>query len=153
LSSCKSSRSAKIVTKKSKVEANTATSSIANSVVSNAISFDGVRYKYGGTTRKGMDCSGLIYTAFANEDIALPRVSRDMAKKGIRIRLNQVGKGDLIFFKTTKSRNVINHVGLVTSTSNGNIKFIHATSSKGVITSSLSEHYWKSSFVEARRIL
>lgn len=153
MSSCKSSRSAKIVTKKSKVEANTATSSIANSVVSNAISFDGVRYKYGGTTRKGMDCSGLIYTAFANEDIALPRVSRDMAKKGIRIRLNQVGKGDLIFFKTTKSRNVINHVGLVTSTSNGNIKFIHATSSKGVITSSLSEHYWKSSFVEARRIL
>jgi cell wall-associated NlpC family hydrolase len=153
LNSCKSARSGRIVTKKSKTETKSYKPSLANTVVTNAIAFEGVRYKYGGTTKRGMDCSGLIYTAFREEDILLPRISRDMAKSGSKINLNQVEKGDLIFFKTSKSRNVINHVGLVTSITNGDIKFIHATSSKGVLTSSLSQHYWKSAFVEARRIL
>ena len=153
LSSCKSARSARVVTKKPKATKSIKKLTLANSVVNNAISFEGVRYKYGGTTKKGMDCSGLIYTAFQKEDIRIPRVSREMAKNGQRIKLKDVGKGDLIFFKTNKSSNDINHVGLVTSKAKGDVRFIHATSSKGVITSSLSELYWKSAFVEARRVL
>ena len=117
------------------------------------MSFKGTRYKFGGTTRKGMDCSGLVYVSFQSENISLPRVSRDMATQGRRIKLSQVDKGDLVFFKTSKNRKTINHVGLVVDAGRGNIKFIHSTSSRGVIISSLDERYWNDAFVEVRRII
>lgn len=130
----------------------TGSESKASNVVSNALKYQGVRYKFGGTTTSGMDCSGLIYTAFKEENVTLPRVSRDMAKRGKRIATNKAKEGDLVFFKTNKNRNVINHVGLIVTAKNG-IEFIHSSSSKGVIISSLNENYWKSAFVEVRRIL
>ncbi|NND64146.1 MAG: C40 family peptidase [Flavobacteriaceae bacterium] len=122
-------------------------------IIKHAQSFEGTRYKFGGTSKKGMDCSGLVYVSFKQEKIALPRISRDMAKKGIRIRLSETEKGDLVFFQTNKNRRVINHVGLVVEKKKGDIRFIHATSSKGVIVSSLDEKYWKNAFVEVRRII
>ncbi|GAB5398999.1 MAG: hypothetical protein Aureis2KO_05840 [Aureisphaera sp.] len=122
-------------------------------VVNHAQTFKGTRYKFGGTDKRGMDCSGLVYTSYKSENIELPRVSRDMAKKGIRIKLKEVQKGDLVFFKTNKNRNVINHVGLVVESRSGDIQFIHSTSSRGVIVSSLDEKYWKNAFVEVRRII
>ncbi len=100
-----------------------------------------------------MDCSGLIYTSFKKEKIALPRVSRDMAKEGKKISKEKISKGDLVFFKTNKNRNVINHVGLVVESKRGNILFIHSTSSRGVIISSLDEKYWRNAFVGGRRVL
>ena len=124
-----------------------------NKIVNHAKGFVGTRYKFGGTTRKGMDCSGLVYVSFKQENIALPRISRDMAKKGKPISKNNAKKGDLVFFKTNKNSNQINHVGLVTAVKGGQVYFIHSTSSKGVLTSSLEERYWKRAFVEARRVL
>ena len=124
-----------------------------DNVVANAITFKGVPYKFGGTTRKGMDCSGIIYVAYKSQNIQLPRVSRDMAKAGKKIALNTVSKGDLLFIKTNKSSRNINHVGLVVSNIKGQIRFIHSTSSKGVIVSLLSEKYWKKAFVKATKIL
>src|SRR5690554_738006 len=121
-------------------------------IIEYAKSFQGTRYKFGGTTSDGMDCSGLICTAFQKEAIALPRISRDMATEGSPISLNQVEPGDLVFFKTDNKR-VINHVGLVVETEKGAIKFIHSTTQLGVIISSLEENYWKRAFVEARRII
>ncbi|MDW5287924.1 C40 family peptidase [Formosa sp. PL04] len=115
--------------------------------------FEGVSYKYGGTTKKGMDCSGLVFETFKAYNIDLPRVSRDMAQEGIKVDIEDVKAGDLLFFHTNPKRNAINHVGLVVSATVGNVEFIHSTSSKGVITSSLAEHYWYYSFKEARRIL
>jgi cell wall-associated NlpC family hydrolase len=115
--------------------------------------FEGVRYKYGGTTTKGMDCSGLVYETFKAYDINLPRVSRDMALEGLKINIDDVKVGDLLFFQTNPKRKTINHVGLVVASSTGNVEFIHSTTSKGVITSSLAERYWYYSFKEARRIL
>ena len=125
----------------------------AHSIVAYANSFSGTKYKFGGTTKKGMDCSGLIYVAFKNENIHLPRISRDMATKGFPISLNEVQKGDLLFFQTSKNKRFINHVGLVTNISNNTVEFIHSTTSKGVITTSLSERYWQLAFKEARRLL
>ena len=152
LASCKSAKTTKIITKKKDTVVEHKNST-ANSIINHAVSFEGVRYKYGGTTKKGMDCSGLIYVSFKKENIDLPRMSRDMAKRGTKIKIVNVKEGDLLFFKTSKSRNVINHVGLVTKVNEESIRFIHATTSKGVLTSSLSERYWKNAFVEARRFL
>lgn len=120
------------------------------SIIKYAKSFDGTRYKYGGTTKKGMDCSGLVYTSFKKEDIILPRTSRAMSTQGKKIKLNKLQHGDLLFFKTSK-KNVINHVGIVVQTK-GEIKFIHASVSKGVTISSLNERYWKNCFTSIRRI-
>lgn len=124
-----------------------------DNIIDYAKTFEGTRYKYGGTTKKGMDCSGLIFTAFNKENIALPRISREMAKKGRKVSLSQVSEGDLVFFQTNKNRRVINHVGLVVETNRGEVFFIHSTTSRGVIVSSLDERYWKSAFVEVRRVI
>ena len=157
-SSCKSAKLAKRSNNTSSVSIKPKTISkaklaLANTIVDNARIFIGTKYKYGGITKKGIDCSGLIFVSFKKEDIDVPRVSRDMAKRGQRITLLNVQKGDLLFFRTSKSRKAINHVGLVVSSKRGTIDFIHSTTNKGVITSSLSEHYWKFAFIEARRIL
>lgn len=117
-----------------------------------AMEFLGTRYKYGGNTSEGMDCSGLVTTAFLKEDISLPRTSRDISLQGERINLDEVVRGDLLFFQTNSRRKVINHVGLVVETEAGEIQFIHSTTSRGVIISSLKENYWQENFVMARRI-
>ena len=100
-----------------------------------------------------MDCSGLIYVALQENDIAFPRVSYDMANEGKRVRVNEVQKGDLLFFKTQKKSKRINHVGMVVAVENDEIKFIHSSSSRGVIVSSLREGYWNAAFIKATRIL
>ncbi|MDT0689398.1 C40 family peptidase [Salegentibacter sp. F188] len=122
-------------------------------IISTAKKFEGTRYKYGGTTKKGMDCSGLVYTAYLEEDIPLPRTSRAMSLEGKRLFLKEVTIGDLLFFETNKNKKVINHVGLVVDVLPDHILFIHSTSSRGVIISSLSESYWHNNFVMARRVI
>ena len=81
----------------------------------------------------------------------MPRISRDQAKEGKEIRLRDVQEGDLVFFKTSGSS--ISHVGIVENVKNGEIFFIHASTSKGVIISSLEEIYWNKRFVKATRVL
>lgn len=126
----------------------------ASKIVNYSKTFLGTRYKWGGTNKSGMDCSGLVHESFKTHGIYLPRISRDIAKKGQEIALKRASKGDLLFFKTGKTkRNSINHVGLIVSVNSSAISFIHATTSKGVIISSLNESYWKNAFVEVRRIL
>lgn len=126
---------------------------IADKIVWTAVSYKGVRYKYGGITKKGMDCSGLIHTAFKQRNIDIPRTSKEMYTKGYDISLRKVKRGDLLFFKTARKRGKVNHVGLVTSVQNGDIRFIHATSSRGVIVTSLNQDYWHKAFIKAKRVL
>ena len=76
-----------------------------------------------------------------------------MYLKGYSIPLKKVKRGDLLFFKTTRKRGKVNHVGLITSVKNGVIRFIHSTSSRGVLVSSLREKYWKRAFIKAKRVL
>lgn len=130
-----------------------ASKAIADRIVNYAFKFDGVKYKPGGTTKKGMDCSGLVVTAFQSEAIALPRTSKDIALTGNWIDLKEVEKGDLLFFATTKNSRAISHVGIVTEARQGNVEFIHASTSSGVIVSSLAEKYWYFAFVQARRVI
>jgi cell wall-associated NlpC family hydrolase len=145
LSSCLSSKTV--------VRNSNKTTSKADKIVVNALKYKGVKYKFGGTTKRGMDCSGVIYVAFGEENFQLPRVSRDMAKRGTKVSLSRARKGDLLFFKTVKSKRNINHVGLIVSNEKGQIRFLHSTSSRGVIVSSLNEKYWKKAFVKATKVL
>lgn len=122
-------------------------------VIRTAKKFEGTKYKFGGTDKKGMDCSGLIYTSFLEEGVSLPRTSRAMSLQGERLYLKEVSVGDLLFFETNKNRKVINHVGLVVEVDDNGIYFIHSSTSRGVIISSLSESYWYNNFVMARRVI
>lgn len=122
-------------------------------IIEHALQFLGTKYKYGGTTPEGMDCSGLVYTSFLQQNIELPRSSRDMALLGEQLDLSNLKLGDLLFFKTDRRKKAINHVGLVVELDKTKVFFIHSSSSRGVIISSLDENYWRENFVMARRIL
>ncbi len=124
----------------------------ADKIINTALTFSGTKYKWGGNTKKGIDCSGLLYVSFREHDVQLPRVSYHMAEEGRRVKLKNVEKGDLIFFRIKKGKR-INHVGMVVAIEDDEIKFIHASSSRGVIVSSLREGYWNSAFVKATRVL
>ena len=160
VTACKSSK--RVVTKKSRTtkttpkrttSTTTASSKEIENIIDYAKTFEGTRYKYGGTTKKGMDCSGLIVTAFKKEDILLPRTTADLSKQGDWIDVKEVKEGDLLFFATKKNSRRINHVGIVTVSRPGYVEFIHSTTSRGVITSNLSERYWYLAYVQARRVM
>lgn len=112
----------------------------------------GTRYRGGGTTKDGFDCSGLVFSTFKNIEMTLPRSSREMAGYGNAIDRAQAQKGDLIFF-TTNGRGTINHVGLITEVLEDEIKFIHSSVRAGVIISSTKEPYYTKRFVQVNRVL
>ncbi|MBF0596352.1 C40 family peptidase [Faecalibacter rhinopitheci] len=124
----------------------------ASSVLKTAKSFLGVPYKYGGINESGFDCSGLVFVSFDKLGLKLPRNSSQQATHGQEIKISEVRKGDLVFFNTSGSS--ISHVGIIENIENtGEIRFIHSSTSKGVIISSLDENYWKTRFVKAVRLL
>lgn len=125
---------------------------ISLQLINNAMNFLGVRYRGGGTTTAGMDCSGMVTAVFNLFDIKLPRSSHDMALIGEKVDTNDIKKGDLIFFRTN-GRRVINHVGVVIEKIGDEIKFIHSSTSKGVVVSSTSEPYYKRTFAQVNRII
>jgi cell wall-associated NlpC family hydrolase len=125
-----------------------------NNVVEAARKFIGTPYKYGGTTRTGMDCSGLLLNSFRVVNLALPRSSEDQSKVGREISMNELKPGDLVFFATGKKRRKITHVGLVTDViARDNIKFIHASSALGVVETNLFAEYYQKRFITARRVI
>ncbi|WP_085247829.1 C40 family peptidase [Gilliamella mensalis] len=104
-------------------------------------------YRYGGTTLAGSDCSALVMNFFKNKlSKTLPRSAAEQAKLGVKV--NTPKAGDLVFFKTGRSRSGL-HVGIYYA----NGKFLHASTSKGVIYSSLYESYWKKHYWMTRRLI
>lgn len=112
----------------------------------------GTRYRTGGTSKAGFDCSGLMCTTFEAFDIKLPRTSREQSDYGTKINTEEAQKGDLIFFKTN-GRSQINHVGMVVEVCEGEIKFIHASVHDGVIISSTKEKYYERNFTQINRVV
>jgi|GEM_PF-207076 len=127
------------------------TSTTTNRIIRKALSFKGTKYKYGGISKSGMDCSGLMYASFKSANVELPRRSIDQSKKGVRVSQSKAQKGDLVFFKTG-GKGRINHVGLVVSVNGRDVKFVHSSSSRGVMISSLKEGYWSNAFSQVRRV-
>ena len=121
-------------------------------VVFYAKAYLGTPYAYGGTTKKGIDCSGLIYNTFQQQGVRIPRTVNELRKKGKRISVDRAKKGDILFFRTSRKRK-LTHAGIVVRTKGGVPQFIHASSSSGVIISSLDNAYWKKAYAQTRRLL
>ena len=121
-------------------------------LLAEADSYLGTPYRYGGMTRNGIDCSAFVLSVFGTSmGMNLPRVAASQAQQGERVTRDEIQKGDLVFF-SHGSR--ISHVGIVHSVSpEGDIKFIHAATSRGVMVSSLTDSYWGPRFRFAKRII
>ena len=123
-------------------------------VISTARTFVGTPYRYGGTTRSGMDCSGLLLNSFRAINYSLPRSSEAQSKVGKEVKMKELQPGDLVFFATGKKKREITHVGLVTDVKKkDNVKFIHASSSLGVVETNLYAEYYQKRFRKARRVI
>jgi probable lipoprotein NlpC len=122
-------------------------------VIETAKSYRGTPYRFGGTTRAGMDCSALVFHSFYSIGINLPRMSADQSKLGQKVNVNQVRPGDILFFATGKRKNEVTHSGIVTEAGKDGIRFIHASTSLGVTEDYLSNRYWSGAFLFAKRLL
>ena len=121
-------------------------------VVSTAQSFRGTPYRFGGTTRSGMDCSALLLHSFSSIGVTLPRNSEAQSKIGRRVAIKGLQKGDMVFFATGKKRRQITHAGIVTSSFRGKTQFIHASTSLGVTEDDIKSDYWSKKFIMGRRV-
>jgi murein DD-endopeptidase / murein LD-carboxypeptidase len=119
-------------------------------VISAAEKFMGTPHCMGGTTARCMDCSGLTYASFAANKIPLPRSSQDQARYGRVISdRNALKRGDLVFFtKSYNTSDYITHVGIYL----GNNRFIHTSTSSGVIVTPLDNSWWSQRFVFGTRV-
>lgn len=121
------------------------TSSIAQRLTKSALRFLGVPYVFGGTSSSGFDCSGYVQHVFAMLGMHLPRTADAQYYAGSRVRA--LHPGDLVFFQTYEPGP--SHVGIYI----GNGRFVHASSSHGVMVSSLSDSYWANRYLGAKNLI
>ena len=109
-------------------------------------SWYGTPYRLGGTTKKGIDCSAFSQFLFASVyDLSIPRTAKEQYNLTNRISRTQLNEGDLIFFNT---RGGISHVGVYLQ----NNKFVHASTSGGVMISDIFDEYWARKFIGVGRL-
>lgn len=124
--------------------------SLSQKIIDYAKRFLGVKYVWGGSSPKGFDCSGFVKYVFGNFGINLVRTSTGQAKEGSGVTKSDLQMGDLVFFDTNGGQNGINHVGIYI----GSGKFIQSSSgSKYVVISSISEGFYKDTYMKARRVI
>lgn len=123
-------------------------SSVKQDIVRAAYTYRGAKYRYGGMSSRGFDCSGFVKFLYAKKSIKLPHDSRAMFRYGKPVAKPDLQPGDILFFANTYRRG-ISHVGLYV----GNGKFIHAsTPRRGVREDYLNADYYRRHYVGARRI-
>jgi cell wall-associated NlpC family hydrolase len=109
--------------------------------------YKGIPFKYGGTTKRGFDCSGFVNTVYFNAfNIDLPRTTTLMSKQGEKKSKSNLKPGDLVFFRPSRK---YMHMGIYV----GDGQFMHSSTSKGIIKSKLNNLYWKNKYRFSRRIL
>lgn len=107
----------------------------------------GVRYRLGGETKRGIDCSAFVQRTFREQfGMDLPRSTYEQQEMGKSIKRTQLRTGDLVLFRAGSTGR---HVGIYI----GNNQFVHASTSSGVTISNMSEPYWNKRYNEARRVL
>jgi cell wall-associated NlpC family hydrolase len=118
-------------------------------VVRQALAYKGTRYRYGGTTKRGLDCSGLVARVWSDLKMKkIPRASSALYNSGKPVHLAELRPGDLVFFKNTYKRG-ISHVGVYA----GSNKFVHAAGRhQGVTIAKLSDPYYQLHYAGARRL-
>ena len=105
-----------------------------------------VKHRMGGMSKKGIDCSGLVYQTYKTKlGIELPRSTEDQSKVGSSVKQKQLRAGDLVFFKTGVFKR---HVGMYIDDGD----FLHVSASKGVMVSNLENPYWRGAYWKARRV-
>ena len=153
--SCRSSRSAAPSRSGDPVSISKPLDVNRSKLISDAKKLIGTPYKYGSyNPNNGLDCSGMFYYLFwVKRNIKVPRSSRDYTNEGEEIKLKKAIPGDIILFtgSNNKSR-VVGHMGLITKVDGENVSFVHSSTSKGVIISTLSG-YWKDHYIKTIRIL
>lgn len=118
------------------------------SITKTATSLTGIKYRYGGTTKAGFDCSGYVGYVFNQHGVKLARTSSGMYASGKSVKKSNLQAGDLVFFNTTGRG--VSHVGIYV----GNGKFAHASSSRGVRVDKLNDpYYWGKRYIGAKRVI
>ena len=125
----------------------------ANDVVDFAEKLKGVKYMYGSAEKeKGFDCSGFITYVFREFNIPVPRISYDFTNAGKEIPIKDCIRGDIILFTgSDPNSGIVGHMGIVTKNNNGEVEFIHASTSRGVIISGMNS-YFVPRFVKVNRL-
>ncbi|MEM9338676.1 MAG: C40 family peptidase [Bacteroidota bacterium] len=124
-----------------------------SNVITTAQSYLGTPYKWGGNTKSGIDCSGLIHHSYKTIGIKLPRTAKEQSKVGKRKGWEGIKPGDIVYFKFKSKKGKWWHSGMITSVSKEQIKFIHASSSRGVVESNLLSDYYRKNVKNFRRVI
>lgn len=107
----------------------------------------GVAYRLGGTTKSGIDCSSFVQRTFFEQfGVELPRTTSEQESSGKSVKRNNLKVGDIVLFKTGRT---MKHVGIYI----GDEKFVHASTSSGVIVSEMTNAYWSKRYYAGRRII
>lgn len=122
-------------------------------VITVARGYVGTPYRWGGTSRSGIDCSGLIYNCYQSIDVKLPRTAKAQSKIGNRKNWGSVRPGDIVYFKFKKKGEKWFHSGLITYAEKDDIRFIHASTSRGVVEDNLMTDYYKKNVKKFRRVI
>jgi len=127
-------------------------SGAGSNLVNYAKQFIGIRYKWGGTTTQGFDCSGYTQFVMRHFGARIPRVSRDQAQGGTAVKKENLRVGDVVYFARSATNRTVNHVGIYIGSGN----FIHSSSGgggKGVTISNLNSGSYAKRYMGARRYL